>query len=59
MNDILSEQLISIRELALFIFALFLLAATPAKELVQTSPQQPVNVTVPADQKNAIEVKSA
>ena len=59
MNDIFTEKLISLRELALFAFALFLLAAAPAKNLVQESGQQPVNVTVPADQEIVVETKSA
>ena len=59
MNDIFTEKLISLRELALFAFALFLLAAAPAKNLVQESgQQQPVNVTVPADQEIVVETKS-
>ena len=59
MNDIFTEKLISLRELALLAFALFLLAAAPAKNYVQESGQQPVNVNVPADQEETIEVKSA
>ena len=59
MKDIFTEELISLRELALFAFALFLLAAAPARNLVQETGQQPVNVTVPADQEIPIEVKSA
>ena len=59
MNDIFTEKLISLRELALFAFALFLLAAAPAKNYVQDSGQQPVNVTVPAEQEQDAKVKSA
>jgi len=59
MNDIFTEKLISLRELALFAFALFLLAAAPAKNYVQDSGQQPVNVTVPAEQEKVAKVKSA
>ena len=40
MNDIFTEKLISLRELALLAFALFLLAAAPAKNYVQESGQQ-------------------
>ncbi len=59
MNDIFTEKLISLRELALFAFALLLLAAAPAKNYVQDTGQQPVNVNVPTDQEAIVEVKSA
>ena len=59
MKDIFTEELISLRELALFAFALFLLVAAPARNIVEESGQQPVNVTVPADQEVPVEVKSA
>ena len=59
MNHIFTEKLISLRELALFAFALFLLAAAPDRTYVQDSGQQPVKITVPADQEETVEVKSA
>lgn len=59
MNDIFTEQLISLRELALFAFAIFLLAAAvPTEGIGQDPLQQPVNITVPAEEA-VPQVKSA
>lgn len=40
-------------------FALFLLAAAPSSDESMESPQQPVNVTVPADQADEVQVNEA
>lgn len=50
MNNLLTERLVSLKELALMACAVFLLAAAPVNTPVQEPTQQPVNATIPADQ---------
>lgn len=60
MDRIDSDTAISIRELALFAFAgLLLLAAAPSPSPESDAAQQPVNLTVPADQSVEETVKAA
>lgn len=59
MNNILTERLISLRELALMAFAVFLLAAAPGEEINSDAVQQPVNVTIPAEQAEEVQVNEA
>lgn len=59
MDNIFSERLISLRELALLTFALLLLAAAPDKAVFTDTSQQPVNVTVPAEEDATAKVNAA
>lgn len=60
MDRIQSDKAISIRELALFAFAgLLLLAAAPSPVPDSSVNQQPVNLTVPADEEADTTVKTA
>lgn len=59
MNDILTERLISLRELALMAFAVFLLAAAPVRNTPTETAQQPVNATIPADQNEEVQTNEA
>jgi len=60
MNNIFSEKLISLQELALFTFALLLLAAAPAsRQITETPQQQPVKAVVPAEEQNQPKLNAA
>ena len=59
MDNIFSERLISLRELALLTFALLLLAAAPGKAVLTDNTSQPVNVTVPAEENTAAKLNAA
>lgn len=59
MDNIFSERLISLRELALLTFALLLLAAAPGTAIMTDNTSQPVNITVPTEENTAPELKAA
>ena len=60
MDNIFSEKLISLRELALITFALILLAAAPASRLVpEAAQQQPVKAVVPAEEQKQPKLNAA
>jgi len=60
MQTLFSEELISLRELALLVSALVLLIAAAPQEVVDDMPeQQPVNATVPAEQNTDVQLNAA
>lgn len=59
MNNLLTERLISLQEVALMAFAVFLLAAAPASDTKTESAEQPVKVLVPADENEEVQLSKA
>ncbi len=59
MNNFLTERLISLQEVALMAFAVFLLAAAPGSDVETEVAQQPVNVVIPADENEEVQLNEA